>query len=266
MVQIDFIIAIVIFISIFATVVYTVSTYTQKAESTSNIEMMTDDVATLLSAADYGSVPDNWTGTEALYRLGLSTNSYRFEIAVSNNASFLINTSQPVRNLVNETVSFNYTSMGFGRIDTNSTEIYSGSEEVPYQIDVDKITFKTDINANAMKIFQVYFDDDSNFSSRSTSITGNNNITEAIYPLEKLKIIQYKQTRALNNSDYASVKNLVGTGDFMLTLTDLSTSSTFFSYGAEVPRTGDVVAMQKYVLFQNSTGGIRNGRLLAQTW
>ncbi|MBI3190092.1 hypothetical protein HYZ41_00135 [archaeon] len=266
MVQIDFIIATVIFISIFATIVYTVSTYTQTAESTSSIEMLTDQVATILSVSDYGVVPGNWTGQETLYRMGLTTKANRFEIAVINNASFLINSSHSVANLVNELVSFNYTTMGLRNIDINSTEIYSGSSEVQYQIDVDKVTFKTDINANAMKIFQIYFDDDSNFTSRSTSVTGNNNITETIYPIEILKLIQYKQLQALNNSDYATVRDTAGTGEFLLTLTDTTTSETFFTYGAEVPRSGDVVAMQRYVLFQNSTGGIRNGRLLAQAW
>ncbi len=267
-IQIDFIIAIAVFIVVFAVVVQTITAFFTTVESTSQTEVLTAHALSLLGVADFEFTPAGWNGTGDVQRIGLSTRSYRLEIIMSNNQSFLINQSQSVTDLSNELVSFNYSDMGFSGIDVNSTVIYDGSTEVPYQINGSAITFRRDISANAIKVFILYFDDDSNFSSRSTNITGSNVIGETIYPAYPLTVVQHKKLQALNSSNYSAVMPSLQGRDFRITLynTEVSPNTVFFEYGGEVSRAENVVSVQRYALFQNSTGGVIDGKIVVQTW
>jgi hypothetical protein len=70
----------------------------------------------------------------------------------------------------------------------------------------------------------------------------------------------------LNSSNYSAAKQALGIENFRIRVFDTNSSSYAFEFGDEVPRRGDVVAFQRYFLFQNSTGEIREARLTALTW
>jgi hypothetical protein len=266
--QIDFIVAIGIFVAIFALVIQAITVYFSNAESTSDVEILTTQTISMLGILDSGFVPASWNGTEQIDRLGIATKAYKFFIVVNNTQLFYYNQSQSPGNLANELVSFNYTSMGIRNIDINSTSIYYDNKEVPYNINADNITFRTDIGKNTVKIFTVYFDDDSNFTSRSVSISGSNYIRETIQAALPFNLIQYKKTAILNSSNYTAVRNALGAKNFRLTIHNIEKKpyAVFFDYGGEVPRAGNIVAIQRYALFQNSTAGINEGRLTVRMW
>jgi len=264
--HVDYIIAAGIFIVVFGVVVHTTISYFTTAESAADISVLTGHAYSLLSIIDYGFEPPSWNGTGSLERLGLATRAYRFVIVVNNSQDFYINQSQPVGNLVNELVSFNYSDIE--GVDINSTSVYDGSAEVPYQINGGNITFRTDINANEVKYFTVYFDDDSNFTSKSTAVNGNNTLREYFLAIQPVNVIQYKKIQILNSSNYTSVKDSISGRDFRITLKNIEVTpnTNFFTYGADVPRSGNVVSMQRYSIFQNSTAGIIDGKVIIQVW
>jgi hypothetical protein len=268
LVQIDFIIAAALFIIVFALVVQLINTFFTTAEGTAEINTLTSQATSLLSVADFSYVPSDWTGSGDVDRIGFFSRAYRFYIAVDNSQTFYLNQSQSVTDLTNELVSFLYSDIGFTNIDVNSTEIYLDGSRVPYNINGYNITFRTDIAANTKKIFTVYFDDDSNFTSRSVTINGNNTITETVHFVQPIPVIQYRKLQTINASNYSAVRDSLGIDDFNIVLQDIDTNpvSTFFSYGGEVPRSGNVIAMQRNHVYQNSTAGIRNGRLIVKTW
>lgn len=262
-IQIDFIIAIGIFIIIFALVIQTVTTFFKTSESTAETYALTAQANRLLSLADFGMTPGDWNGTGIPDRIGLATKAFRFYILVNNSKDFYRNQSMQQADISSELVSFNYTSMGF-RIDTNSTVVYDGGNQLPYSINSDNISFAVPISAGETKTISVYFDDDSNFTSRSVIITGTDYLTETLLAVQPVWVMQYRKISVLNSSNYDALKEK--TGDFHLKLIDLSDSSAFLDFGGVVPRTGNVVALQRYFLFQNSTAGIRNGKIVVQAW
>lgn len=267
-VQMDYIVAAALFITVFALVVQLLTNFFTTAESSAEINTLTAEAESLLSVADFGYTPSNWSGSGTVDRIGFFSQAYRFYIVVENSKQFYHNQSLNVTDLTNELVSFLYSDLGFRGININSTEMYLDGVRVPYNINDDNITFRTNIDANTNKTFIVYFDDDSNFTSRSVSIDGNNTITETAQFVQPVPVIQYKKLQAINGSDYVSVRDSLGLDDFSITIQDIDTNpvSTFFSYGGEVPRSGTVIAIQRNHIFQNSTAGIRNGRLVVKTW
>jgi hypothetical protein len=203
-----------------------------------------------------------------LRHIGLKTKAYRFLILVNNTQSYYYNQSMSVTALTNELVSFNYTKLGFPKMDYKSTVVYNETNDmVPYQIVGDNITFRTDIASSQSKWFEVYFDDDSTFEDRSTTITGTNNLTETIYPVEKIEILQYRKMIDLNNTNYTAVKNLSSVdNDFRARVLDTNTSTFFLTYGETPPSHTNIIAFQRFMLFQNSTAGIRGGKFIIQIW
>lgn len=265
--HIDFVVAAGLFIVVFVIVVQSITNYLTTAENTAEINALTGRSLSLLDVADHGFFPENWTGNETLERLGLSTRTYRFYVLVNNSKERLYNQSQNVTDIASELVSFDYVNFGFGDVDINSTTIYDSSENlVPYSIQNTRITFSTPVLTNETKYFLVYFDDDSNFTNRSAVVSGSDLINESFQAVYALKAVQYRKLQALGGSNYTLVSNSTGTGDFRIAISDLATGTEIFSYGGEVPRRGNVVALQRYVVYQNSTAGVRTGKLIAQTW
>lgn len=268
LVQVDFIVAAALFIVVFGLIVQLVTNYFTTAESTAEINTLTGEALSLLGVADFGYTPDGWSSSGDVDRLGLASRAYRLYIAVDNSKPFYLNQSQNATDLTNELVSFLYSDLGFANIDTNSTEIYESGARVPYNINGNNITFRTDISANTAKTFTVYFDDDSNFTSRSAGIDGNNTITETVHFVQPISVLQYRKMQTLNASNYTAVRNSLGVNDFSLLLEDTDTNpvSAFFFYGGEAPRSGNVIALPRHSIFQNSTAGIRNGKITVKTW
>ena len=205
--------------------------------------------------------------SSGLKRLGLSTKAYRFFIKVNNSLPFQINQSANMTNLTSELVTFNLTDMGFSP-DYNSFAIYNESNStLPYMLNGSNVTFAAAVNINETKWFTIYFDDDSYFVNASAAITGVNNLTETVFPAASLQLLQYKKINELSNSNYTLIKN--GTdikNSFKITITDADTNASVLSYGPALPRIGNIIALQRYAVYQNSTAGIRNGKIIVNVW
>lgn len=263
-VQVDFVVAASIFIFVFVLVVQLAISFFVTSEAAEEINTLTDDANSLLSIADFGYTPSAWNGSGSVDRIGFFSRAYRFYIVADNSKPFYLNQSQSVTNLTNELVSFLYSDLGFTNIDTNSTEIYVDGGRVPYNINGYNITFRTNIDANTIRTFTLYFDDDSNFTSRSVSVDGNNTIAETIHFVQPISVIQYRKLQTLNRSNYTEVRDSLGLKDFSIRIDDAGTQ--FFSYGGQAPRSGNVIVAQRYNIFQNSSAGIRNGSITIKTW
>ena len=118
-----------------------------------------------------------------------------------------------------------------------------------------------------MKYFTVFFDDDSNFVEHTATITGVDNLTESRGHVQAFPLIQYRKLLLLNNSNYSAVVRATGLPrDFNIQLIDIGTSNVIMNFGPSTPPNGNVVAFQRYTMYQNSTGSIRRARLLVQSW
>ena len=114
--------------------------------------------------------------------------------------------------------------------------------------------------------FTVYFDDDSNFTSRSVAVSGYDNLTEIVYPAEEVMVVKYNKIIDINKTSYSLVKNISGISDFRLRVIDATTNQTFLDYGSPTPTKANIVALQRRLLYQNSTAGIVQGKIIIQTW
>lgn len=252
--QIDFVIAASIFIITFALSMNFVTDYFSTIEDNTRIMSLRSEAFSLLGITEREPEPRNCVNN--CDRIGLHTNAYRFLILVNNTGG----------NLIDELVIFNYSYLGFTNIDYYSTTIYNESnEEVQYNVSGDTIKFKINISANQEKWFTVYFDDDSNFTDRSVAISGTDSITERIFPFENISVIQYRKIQLLNASNYSSLKDNLNVSDFRITIYDVKTNETFFDYGGTLVE-ANVVAMKKFILYQNSTASIRGGKLVIKVW
>src|SRR3989338_198491 len=226
-----------------------------------------DEVIVWNRSLDESEVYSLWAYENILDRIGLSTKAYRFNLVVNNSQGYWKNQSLAVENIGNELVSINFTEIGFG---TNipSVAVYEDNgSSVGYQINGNTISFRTAINTNSAKRFIVYFDDDSNFMEQTQSISGVDNLTEIIEPVQVLPLIQYRKLLALNNSNYTRVKNSTQLPrDFGIRIVDVNSSSTIMSFGPPVPPSGNIVSFRRNSPYKNSTGSVRNARMTIQVW
>jgi len=244
--EIDYIIAIGFFIFMLVLSLNFMTGYLSSAKDSARIEILRSESSTLMN--------------KILTDLG--TDAYRVFILVNNTQG----------DLINELVSFNLSS----NIDLNSTMLYEINYQnnsiiynrISYSRSNEIYTFAINISAGTTKNFIAYFDDDSNFTDRSVSVSGIDNLTsgyEKVYPAEKIFLIQYKKILSFINKTYEEVKgNSSVEGDFRIRLLD-SSNSTVFDFGQTPPVRGNIVAVQKYVVYKNSTD-IKNGRLIIQLW
>ena len=257
-VQIDYIIAAGLFLMIFVVFITFATEYFSTTKESVRLMILRGEAIGLLGVAEQGYVPENWTEDSYPSRIGLATTVYRFFILANNTGGGA---------LTDELVQFNYTEIGFEGIDYNSTIVYDDNNTVSYNISRDMVTFKTDIEANEVKWFTVYFDDDSNFTDRSAVISGTDSLSEKIYPVEEISLLQYKKIQLLNASNYTKMKNSSDIeNNFRIKIYDIGLNQTFLDYGGDLPAKGDVIALQRYVLYQNKTADIRNGRLTIRVW
>jgi len=263
--QIDYMIAASIFLVVFAFTVSFVTNYYSDIRTTVVISSMKSQALSLLSIADFEFQPNS----SQPERLGLKTKAFRFLVVVNNSQNYLINQSQSVVDLTNEQVSFNLTTMGFSNSNYNSTIIYdlSNNNTVSYQRNTDLVRFNVSINANQHKFFMVYFDDDSNFTGVSSTATNSNNISEKIYPVEEISLIQWKKINQLSELSYGNVKNSTAMEyDFNILLNDLDTGSTIMEFGESLPSRGTIVSVERFVIYQNSTAAIRSGKIIVRVF
>lgn len=266
-VHIDYIIAIGVIIVVFALSVQFATSFFTPAQEEAQTQTVTANAFSLLSMADFSSSPRVWNDTSLPERIGLYTKAYRFLILVNNTGSSYLNQSQSVINLSNELVNFSFSDLGYSGININSTVVLDDNNRtLSYQISGEEIRFAAIVNASAQRWYVVYFDDDSNFTSRSASVAVTNNLSERIYPTEQINIVQYQQMNELSVSNYTLVRNATSNRDFHIRLRDVNTSANQINYGADEPRRGTVVALQRFVMYQNATANVNQGRLIVQTW
>lgn len=264
-IQVDFVIAVGSFLVIFAFLLQYITGYYAAAKDDIELAALRSEALGLLRIADQEPVPKEWT--TAPLRLGLRTYAYRFYVLINNTTPYLRNPSDPLARIEGELVTFNYSDLGFPGIDINSTVIYDNDTVLPYQITDTNITFNVSVSASEEKWIVVYFDDNSNFSSRSSTVSGVNNLTEKIFAAERIPVLQYKQLQRLNTSNYTLVKNMSDIkNNFRIQLADIDINQTYISYGGAPPRRGDVISLQRFVVYQNATAAVRKGRLTVQVW
>jgi len=200
-------------------------------------------------------------------KLGLGSTAYRFKILVNNT----------IADFSNENITVNFTEIGYDNIDFNSVVVYNGTElgndMIPCNISGSILTFNTSIDNQTSKWFTVYFDDNSNFTQPvcNSTIGGTNNLTtdnnnETFYPVYKVPVLQWRKIDALNRSIYEIMKETTDIKyDFHITLKD-SSNNNFLDYGETIPRRGDVYALQRHVLYQNSSAGVNKGKMIVYIW
>lgn len=258
--HIDYIIAISMMIIILAVVVGFLNSFLSNLRHESESSASSTDALSVLSGLLYER------GNISSRPFELGTKAYKIYITLNNTQNYYKNQSLVAANQTSELVSFNYTQLGY-TASVNSTAIYNESNSsVNYNINSDIISFTANIASSGSALFTVYFDADSNFTGMSVPVSGFDNITEVFYPAEELRIVQYKKIIELNKTSYSLVKNMSGIPDFRLRIVDMQTNQTFLDYGSLPPSKANVVALQRYVLYQNSTAGIRQGRIIIQTW
>ena len=234
---------------------------------TRNFNGTIDEVIIYNRSLNESEVYNLWAYENLLDRVGLSTRAYRFFVVVNNSAPYWKNQSLPVETINNELVKINFTELGYGA-NIPSVAVYEANgSSVGYEINSNTITFRTAVNANSAKNFTVYFDDDSNFAEQTQSITGVNNISEVIEPVQAIYIIQNRKMSALSNSNYTRVKNSTGMPrDFGIRMNDADASYSVLSFGPPVPPSGNIVSFRRYALYQNATGAVRKARITIQVW
>jgi hypothetical protein len=255
--QIDFVVAAGVFIIVVIFVLnFTTNFITPQKEII--------DISTLRSRAN--SLLD--MASDEKSELSLETTAYRFNIKLESTIRMLINESfypqyYPV-NLESEFVRFRFGLLNFSKADFNSTSIYLNGTRLQSKVQGDLVTTATSIKINEIKLLEVYFDDDSNFTSQSVSIVGSNFFNEITYPVETIRLIQNRKLHNIMSMDYSNMRKTVG-GEFRIELEDKETHEVI-SIGAEPRSRGDVVVLSKNVLFQDETAGIKKGEMRVYTW
>ncbi len=226
-----------------------------------------DEVAIYNRSLNESEIYTHWAYENLLDRIGLYSRAYRFTVVVNNSLSYWKNQSQTVETIGNEQVSLNFTEIGYG---ANIPSVYileSNGSRVGYEISGNTVTFRTAISANSAKTFTVYFDDDSNFVEQTQSITGVDNLSEVIEPVQSISLIQNRKMQFLTNSNYTRMKNASGLPrDFGIRMNDVDANNNVLDFGPPEPPSGNVVAYRRFALYQNATGAVRKARVTIQIW
>jgi len=227
-----------------------------------------DEVAIYNRALSAGEIMNHYNYGLRNRRMGLETDAYRFFVLVNNTDTAYYNSGVSAVDLSSENVTFNYTLLNYPKIDYKSTKVYDDMNvSLAYQIRGDNITFAANVNASQARWYMIYFDDDSCFEDRSSLASGTNNISETLYPIKKVSVLQYRKIEDLNRTNYTAVKNQTEiASDFRIRIYDTDTSSYFREFGSSPARGRNIVSYQRYMLFQNETADINYGRIVFQVW
>ncbi|MCD6557647.1 MAG: hypothetical protein J7K31_01280 [Candidatus Aenigmarchaeota archaeon] len=272
-IQMDYILAIGIFLLMFSVLIVFSANYLQTMKNTLSVSLRRGTATDLLESIT--SYDSSWNYSNVFSypsKLGLKTDMYRFFVLVNNSQNYLKNQSGSLTALTNELVEINKTAFGFS-FDENSILILDeNGNSVGYNISGDNIIFNVNVSINEARWFTVYFDDDSNFTDQTSFVnTSLNNITEVTYPLEKINVIQYKKVYDLNLSNYTAMKSALGLDyDFHIRLYNES-GDTFLDYAtgydqSEIPERGNVIALQRPIIYQYASSwkisDIKEGKIV----
>jgi len=218
-----------------------------------------DEVAIYNSTLDDGTIMSHAIPELRLERIGLAAKSKKYGIMVSNNKQYWRDQSVNVTDLVGEVVSADLNLSGNESVQVNDPD------GVAQQIGISgtNVTFLANVAANRTLWYYAYVSEGP--APSTTNISGTDLITETVIAPEEITILDSSKIQTLMGSNYTAMREGLGISDFRIRLTDM-TSLNSSSFGGDVPRRGDVVAIDRLVIYQNSTGGLRPGRLTVLVW
>jgi len=266
-IQLDYIIALGLFILMLSFMINYMTNFVTVSKESLEVVSLRSKASTLIKTlADYETTWNSSDVSSYPENIGLKTKAYWFFVLVDNTEENL-KTGGNVTSLTNELVRINFTLMNMSP-DLFSAVIYDSSRNlVTYDTDGNTIIFNVDLDINESKWFEVFIDDDSNFTDNTGTVsTALDNITETIYPVRYLDIIQYRKIEKLNSSNAASFASKTGIDRFFIELLDSAGNQVFNFSTGDIPERADVIALEKAVAYQNSTAGIEKGKLKVYTW
>ncbi|MBI4014987.1 MAG: hypothetical protein HY365_03455 [Candidatus Aenigmarchaeota archaeon] len=262
--QVDYIVSAGIFIVVFGMTVATVTDYYAGVSESTKITTLRSHALDMLDSLEKSPIPPSWTDAPDV--LGIGGKAYRFALLVNNTANNYLNDGVTAQSLASEIVSFRYAEMAV-YADVNSTVIYNETgATVPYSVSGDNISFTTALDAGQAKWFTVYYDRSSNFTSRSASVSGDNNLSQSVFGAEELHVVRYREMQKLSGATYATVTAATGVKDFYVEVFNTVTNTTYFTFGGAAPTRGNVVAVEKPIIYQNATADIITGKLKVRVW
>ncbi|MFH1420801.1 MAG: hypothetical protein ABIG30_02430 [Candidatus Aenigmatarchaeota archaeon] len=235
MIEIDFIVAVAVFITIFMIVVGAANNYFSLSTENMEILSLRDDTNHILGLLH--SIDSDFSLSTTAYRIDVVANGKK----TSNNELAVFDVSK---------YNADYNSFSLYDPETRSSMILAGSTT--------KI-FSYSIKNGETKRFYVYFDDDSSFSSHAVSYTGDDKIEEMVYSAVPVRIVQYNKISSLLSMNYEQLKSRLNVRDFHIKL-------DAFEYGATVPVEGDIVSIAMPVLYQKENAGLGFAQLTVSVW
>jgi hypothetical protein len=266
--QMDYIIAISIIFLVMVFMVNFTTSYVSTIKDSSDAAIIRSQTYYLLGMLERGPEPANWTqDTSApLRRMGLRTDAYRFTVELRNEKGYYSDNNRHPQNLANETVYINFSRIYPGA-DMGSVTIYYNGSEIRYARQDKLVYFNTSVPAHQNRSYNVYFTAGTNITEKNTTLAGDDELTEVIFPVEKIDLLGYENLYSLNQSSVENIINSTGFDrEFELVLNDADSNATYWRYGGPVPRRADIHATQRYMLYQNESGGIRPGQFIVKLW
>ncbi len=176
--------------------------------------------------------------------IGLSSWAYASNVIVNNTQN---------QNFSNELVSFDMNALGYGDVDLNSIAILDQGTSLSYQRSGTRIDFVGSVPIG-VKVFRAFWDDDSNFTDRSSSLgSWGNNLTEVVSKPERFSVVQYRRMQYLSYIDYNSLREGF----------DWRISIDSFSYGTQ-PNGPNVIVRKIPVIYQTASGDVLAGQMILE--
>jgi hypothetical protein len=239
-----------------------------RPDLTQNVNGTLDEIAIFNSSLSAEDIKNHAQFERKIQRLGLGTKVYRFLVNVNNSKPFWYNQSANHTDLSSEIISVDLSSVLPGKkFETSSASVFSPSgSEVQHNISDNTVSFTASVGANGTLWYSVYVAEDGIFPDRSVELSGSDSMSETVMPPEEISAVGSVKLADLAASNYTRLSSALEAGDFRIKLYDINSGTDYFSYGGSVPKKGNVAALQRYVLYQNSTGGLRPGRMTVQSW
>ena len=235
--QIDYAAALAIFLVSFIAVVSVVSAHMEYVEEAAERNAMKFYAESLLKVAER-----EWSGTGSISSAGIGTRAYFFELTTSGSGIAHFAFSNISREL-----------------DPNSFAIYekgAWDEPLPYAITGQGISFSTGGSSE----FAVWFDDDSDFESRSTVLPDEPPVKSTMWQVEERTVVSFAGMQNLADLGYNAAKEDYS---FRISVSDYQ-GRVIFTYGPE-PRAKKATA-RKSVAVQRGNADIVSGEFMAEVF
>ncbi len=225
-IEIDFIIAVGIFLIFIAIlsmyVINYVSRYLSMGKSS---ELKTLAIKIYESLFSDKGLPANWEETDRFIKIGLATDLYRIPIVVQEVGGISRNVT------INVTINFDQDCRK--KAWQSTVRVYENEVEVPVQLynqtfcsenflKSADVVFKFSITSNSQKIFFIYFSPEKNILPSDYSIefpSTIENLSITILPEEQLKMISVSKLQKLRNISYDEIIQSLGS-EFNIEISD----------------------------------------------